>query len=109
MQDMPPPLDCNVHLLYLDQSMPTCEENPRDFESACPHRKQTAPALSGSSKCASGKKLTLQKQLKIIMRPSRRCATVPECLGNYGSHARPITNGISAVAMVRHDRRRCIR
>ena len=47
--------------------------------SVCPNVKtQTTPALSGSSKRASCKKLTLQKQLQLIMRPSRRYATEPE-------------------------------
>jgi hypothetical protein len=55
---------------------------------------QTTPALSGSSKRASCKKLTLQKQLQIIMRPSRQCATGPKSSGDYGSLAAPIRDEI---------------
>ncbi len=51
----------------------------RRIKSACPNIKaQTAPAPSASSKRASSKKPTLQKQLQIIMRPSRRCAIEPK-------------------------------
>ena len=68
---------------------------PSRVKPACPNMKtQTAPALNGSSKCASCEKLTLQKPLQIIMRPSRRCATEPESCGNYGSLAMPISNAI---------------
>jgi hypothetical protein len=37
-----------------------------------------APAPSGSSERANGKKLTRQKQLQIIMQPSRRFAIEPK-------------------------------
>ena len=41
-------------------------------KSMCPNMKtQTAPALSGSSKRASSKKLMRQKQRQIIMPPSK--------------------------------------
>ena len=48
--------------------------------SVCPLVKtQTTPALSGSSETRELQSvLTLQKQLQLIMRPSRRYATEPE-------------------------------
>jgi hypothetical protein len=56
--------------------------------------KMSAPALSGFSRHANSKKLTLQKQLRIITPLNRQCAIELKSWGNYGSLATPSRNAI---------------